>query len=78
MAYLRVVPLLLGIAGVFLLALPNLVHAYIDPGSGSYLIQFILALLLGGAFAVKRFWHNIKKTSRDMFGRQGKEHNKWR
>ena len=28
-------------------------HAYIDPASGSYLLQFLLAGLLGGLFALK-------------------------
>ena len=29
--------------------------AYLDPGSGSYLLQILIALLLGGAFAVRAF-----------------------
>lgn len=34
--------------------------AYIDPGTGSYLLQIALAALLGGLFAVKMFWRNVK------------------
>jgi hypothetical protein len=33
---------------------------YLDPGSGSFLIQLLLGLLLGGALAVRIFWSNIK------------------
>ena len=33
--------------------------AYIDPGAGSYLVQILVAGLLGASFAVKRFWGNI-------------------
>ena len=42
---------------------------YIDPGSGSYLIQVIIAAILGGAFWVKRFWRKI----RSFFTRGKKE-----
>lgn len=34
--------------------------AYLDPGSGSMLIQILLATLLGAGVAVKIFWRNIK------------------
>ena len=37
---------------------------YIDPGSGSYLIQAIVAGVLGAAFWIKMSWHRIK----DFFG----------
>lgn len=33
---------------------------YIDPGSGSYFIQVIIAALLGAAFWIKMSWHRIK------------------
>jgi hypothetical protein len=33
---------------------------YIDPGSGSYLVQVIIAAILGGAFWIKKFWRKIQ------------------
>lgn len=33
---------------------------YLDPGTGSMLIQIILAVVLGAGVAVKIFWRNIK------------------
>ena len=33
---------------------------YIDPGSGSYLIQVVVAALLGAAFWIKMSWQRIK------------------
>lgn len=42
---------------------------YIDPGSGSYLIQAIIAAVLGGMFYFKQKWIKIKA----WFGRKGKE-----
>lgn len=33
---------------------------YIDPGSGSYLVQLIIAAILGIGFFFKNFWYSIK------------------
>jgi len=38
----------------------HVLFLYIDPGSGSYLVQVIIAAVLGGAFWIKRFWRKIK------------------
>ena len=48
-------------AAVCLLASPA--WAYIDPGTGSYLIQVIMAVFLGSLFVLKSFW---KKTVRKI------------
>ena len=33
---------------------------YIEPGSGSYVIQVIVAAALGAAFWIKMSWHRLK------------------
>lgn len=33
---------------------------YIDPGSGSYLVQLIIAAVLGVVFYFKSYWYRIK------------------
>ncbi|HUP14210.1 MAG TPA: hypothetical protein VM187_18440 [Niastella sp.] len=33
---------------------------YVDPGSGSYLIQMIIAAILGALFYFKNVWWKIK------------------
>jgi hypothetical protein len=33
---------------------------YIDPGSGSYLVQVIIAAILGGLFYFKNLWLKVK------------------
>jgi hypothetical protein len=33
---------------------------YIDPGSGSYILQVIIAAVLGVSFFFKNFWLRIK------------------
>ena len=40
-------------------------HPYLDPGSGSILIQLLLAGLLGAGILVRAFWSRILK----LFGR---------
>jgi len=35
-------------------------HAYLDPGSGSYILQLIVAGGIGAIFGIKTFWHQIK------------------
>jgi hypothetical protein len=39
---------------------PPIVFAYLDPGTGSYLLQLALAGMLGASYAVKHFWARIK------------------
>jgi hypothetical protein len=39
---------------------PPPAHAYLDPGTGSYIIQVALAAFVGAAFAVRLFWGRIK------------------
>jgi cytochrome b len=34
-------------------------HAYVDPGTGSYIFQVLIGVFLGAAVAVKLFWRRI-------------------
>lgn len=40
------------------------VNAYLDPGSGSIIIQLIIASLVGVGFLVRRSWSKITKFFR--------------
>ena len=33
--------------------------AYLDPGSGSFILQLVLATLLGSIFLIKTYWRKI-------------------
>lgn len=48
-------------------------HAYIDAGSGSYLLQIVFAALFGAAFAVKSTFANLKAR---VMGRAAKSVNR--
>lgn len=43
-----------------LFVFPGRVHAYLDPGTGSYLFQFLIAGLLGGMFFFRGYFDKIK------------------
>jgi hypothetical protein len=45
---------------LFFVFTPQRAHAYLDPGTGSYIFQILIASLLGAAFAIKVFWLRIK------------------
>lgn len=49
------------------LSYPQDAYAYLDPGTGSYLIQMLLAALLGGLFAIKIFWRRIIDFFKKLF-----------
>lgn len=42
------------------LALPGVAHAYLDPGTGSVVLQMALAGLLGALFTLKLYWRRLK------------------
>jgi hypothetical protein len=43
--------------------------AYLDPGSGSFILQLLLAALVGGAFILKTYWKKITVFFRKIFSR---------
>jgi hypothetical protein len=45
------------------------VHAYLDPGTGSYVFQLLMAGLLGGTFF---FRSAVKRMIRKFMGKDGK------
>ncbi|GJL64986.1 hypothetical protein [Candidatus Nitrospira salsa] len=45
---------------LFQLIMSSHAFAYIDPGTGSYLFQMLMAGLLGSMFALKMMWRNIR------------------
>lgn len=51
--------------------LPGLAHAYLDPGTGSYVLQILVGALLGGLFAIGIFWRRVLAFVRRIFTRSG-------
>jgi hypothetical protein len=46
---------------------------YLDPGSGSFILQIVLASFLGALFAVKLYWKKIKTIFKKPAGNEGAE-----
>ena len=57
-----------------LLYLPfhQVLHAYIDPGTGSIVLQAVIGALVGGLVAIGLFWNRIKAFVRNLFSRSKK------
>ncbi len=51
-----------------ILFIPVNAYAYIDPSTGSIVLQFLIAGLVTGLFVVKQFWFNIKSMFQRIFG----------
>lgn len=44
----------------FFLILSQDAHAYLDPGTGSYVLQVLVAVFVGSFYAIKVYWIKIK------------------
>ena len=47
--------------------------AYLDPGTGSFIFQMLIAGFVGGLFALKLFWSHVKTFSSGLFSKRKKE-----
>ncbi len=54
---------------VFILFCPASAFAYLDPGTGSYLLQIFLGLFFGAFFAIKLYWRKIKNFFIEKFSK---------
>ncbi|GAH84215.1 unnamed protein product [marine sediment metagenome] len=61
------------LAALFVLVLTRQAYGYIDPGTGSFILQVLLASLLGTAVAVKMFWRQIVGYFGKLFSRRRKD-----
>lgn len=44
-------------------------YAYLDPGTGSMILQAVLAAIVGSAMAIKIFWRKIKSFCLRLVGK---------
>lgn len=55
--------------------IPDLAFGYLDPGTGSIIVQVLVAGALGALFTIKNFYRTIKDFIIGIFkGRASKEH----
>lgn len=65
--------MMLIIFGMVYLMLPQTAYSYLDPGTGSYIIQIVLAAFVGAAFTLKIYWAKIKIFFVDLFTKNPKK-----
>lgn len=56
---------------VLLSAYSGAAHAYIDPGSGSFMLQILMATLLAVGFTIKGYLMSIKRVWKKIIGLSG-------
>jgi len=54
------------------LPLHHVVDAYIDPGTGSLVLQALIGVLVGAFVAIGLFWNRIKAFVRNLFSKSKK------
>ena len=52
---------------------PRAAYAYLDPGTGSYIIQLVIAFLLGGSLVIRIYWKKIKTYLANLFSQKRKD-----
>ncbi len=55
-----------------ILFFPRYAYSYIDPGTGSYVFQVIIAAFVAVSFAVKIYWNKIKEFLVRLFSKKGR------
>jgi hypothetical protein len=58
------------LAAFVALCFPQYVHAYIDPGTGSYVFQIVIAAFVAVSFMVKIYWLKIKGFVGRLFSKK--------
>jgi len=52
---------------LFLFVLAKPVHAYLDPGIGSYITQLVIGLSVGGCYLLKTYFKQIASFFKNLF-----------
>jgi len=42
-------------------------HAYLDPGTGSYVLQIVIAGIVSALFTIKMFWRRVVDFFSNLF-----------
>ena len=71
--YFRKVLLLVILVLVIILSFPLETEAYLDPGTGSQLLQLLLASLFGALFTIKMYWKKLKEFFKNLLATDKKE-----
>lgn len=62
--------MVVGVVAVLSLLFPRTTYAYIDPGTGSLIVQVLVGALVSGLAAVGIFWQRVKGFFGGLFNKQ--------
>lgn len=60
------------IAALLLLGWSGASHAYLDPGTGSMLLQGLLAGIAGAAVVLRLYWYRVKSFWQNLLSRKSR------
>ena len=60
-------------AALMLLACPRDAQAYIDPGTGSYVLQIVIGFVLAALFSIKICWTKARHFFTGLFSKTSEE-----
>jgi hypothetical protein len=63
---------MLVLAAASCLLFPRYAYCYIDPGTGSYVFQIVIAAFVALSFAVKVYWQKIRQFVGRLFSKKEK------
>ena len=49
------------------------VHAYLDPGTGSMVLQLFISIVLGFIFTLRIYWEKFKKFFKKVFSKNNSD-----
>lgn len=57
----------------FVTIFPQSAYAYLDPGTGSFLLQLLVAGIMGALYTLKLYWYGFKAFVFNLLGKQIEE-----
>jgi len=73
MVYSSTVVLKILVLTLAFLSLARQAHAYLDPGTGSYFVQILLAGIAGGGYIIVSSWGKIRSFLSSVFKKKEKQ-----
>ncbi len=70
MKFTKKLSLMLSVFLLFHFAFPRSAYAYLDPATGSYITQIIIAAVIGGLFFIKQYFHRIGTFLKGLFAKE--------
>jgi hypothetical protein len=54
---------------ILLMLVPGTAHAYLDPGTGSFILQMVIAGMFSALFYIEMTWANISARFNNLFSK---------